>query len=1046
VLATVMTLALMLFGWIGYVRLPVRELPDVEFPVVSVVTVLPGASPEVMEKEVTEILEEEINTIEGIKTLTSASSEEVSAITVEFTLDRDIDTAAQDVRDKISRVRDDLPDDTEEPRVNKIDLDARAIMWLSLNSPTADLRTLSDYADRVVKERLQRLPGVGSILIGGEKRLAVRIRLDAARLAAYQLTVDDVTAALRRENVEIPSGRVESQQREFVVQTEAQFDTPESFGELIVAYREDAPVRLRQLGRAEAGDENERTLGRFNLRPTMSLGVLKQSAANTVDVARAVRAEAAALAPQLPPGYQLTVAYDSAVFIEDSVREVQDSLLIASVLVVLVIFLFLHTPRSAVIPALAIPSSILATFGVMYWLDFTLNNLTLLALTLVIGVVVDDAIIVLENVHRHLEDGEDRMTAALHGTDEIAFAALAATLTLVAVFLPVAFISGVIGRFFYEFGVSVAVSVLVSLFVALTLTPMLCSRLLVVDEPRGVFRVFEQALARFAAAYRRALETALDHRAAIVGIAVASVVGSAGLYLLLGKEFVPPEDRSGFMIALETPEGSTLEHHDRLQRRIEEILHAAPEIRAASSFVGVSQGGPGAVNQGAIFTRLHPPGERARSQAELIADLRHRFAEVPGIRAFIVAFSGLPTGQRGGKPFQFVVQHPEFAVLRQAEAALVARLRDAPGFTDVDSNLRLNKPEVRVRIDRDKAASLGVSTADVANTLRVLLGGATVTDFKRGNERYDVIVQLEAADRTAPAQLGRLYVRTRGGNLVQLASLLQVEEGVGPSSLNHYNRRRSVIVDANLVDKPLGTALAEAQQIARTILPPGASTEKAGESRDFAESFSSLFFAFALAVVAVYLVLAAQFESFVHPFTILLTLPLALLGAFASLALFGMTINIYSFIGLVMLIGLVTKNSILLVDCANRLREDGHGLRDAVVQAGALRLRPILMTAISTLFGVLPVALGLGAGAEGRRPLGVAVVGGIIVSTLLTLVVIPVVYTLLDEALVRLRARPPGGAAASGRSAAHAVSDTGTARASRTADRSATEATTRSGR
>jgi multidrug efflux pump len=1009
VLATVMTVALMLFGWIGYVRLPVRELPDVEFPIVSVVTVLPGASPEVMEKEVTEVLEEEINTIEGIKTLTSASSEQVSAITIEFNLDRDIDVAAQDVRDKIARVRGDLPDDTEEPRVSKVDLDARAMMWLSLNSATADLRALSDYADRVVKERLQRLPGVGSIIIGGEKRLAVRIRLDAERLGAYQLTVKDVTAALRRENVDIPSGRVESQQREFVVQTEAQFDTPESFGDLIVAYRSDTPVRLRQIGSAEAGDENERTLGRFNLRPTISVGVLKQSAANTVDVARAVRAEVAGLQPALPPGFQLIVAYDSAVFVEDSVREVQDSLLIAGVLVVLVIFLFLHTPRSALIPAIAIPSSIVATFGVMYWLDFSLNNLTLLALTLVIGVVVDDAIIVLENVHRHLEDGEDRMTAALRGTDEIAFAALAATLTLVAVFLPVTVITGVIGRFFYEFGVAVAVAVLVSLFVALTLTPMLCSRLLDVDEPRGIFRVFEQQVTRFAATYRRLLVRALDHRATVVGIAVASIAGSALLYAWLGKEFVPPEDRSGFMIVLETPEGSTLEHHDHLQRRIEEILADTPEIRAASSFVGVSQGGPGAVNQGAIFTRLYPPDERARGQDDVIAELRRRFATVPGIRAFIVAFSGLPTGQRG-KPFQFVVQHPEFATLKQAESALVARLHEVPGFTDVDSNLRLNKPEVRIRIDRDKAASLGVSTSDVANTLRVLLGGATVTDFKRGNERYDVIVQLQARDRAVPAHLGRLYVRTRAGGLIQLATLLQIEEGVGPSALNHYNRRRSVIVDANLIDTPLGTALDRAQAIAREILPPGATTEKAGESRDFAESFSSLLVAFVLAVVAVYLVLAAQFESFVHPFTILLTLPLALFGAFASLAAFGMTVNIYSFIGLVMLIGLVTKNSILLVDCANRLREEGHPLRDAVVEAGALRLRPILMTAISTLFGVLPVAFGLGAGAEGRRPLGVAVAGGLVVSTLLTLVVIPVVYTLFDEILERARARSSGGA------------------------------------
>jgi multidrug efflux pump len=1004
VLATVLTIGLTLFGWIGWTKLSVRELPDVDFPVVSVVTVLPGANPEVVEKEVTEVLEEEINAIEGIKTLTSQSLEQVSLITVEFDLDRDVNVAAQDVRDKIARVRDDLPEDAEESVVSKVDLDAQAIMWMSLNAPTRNLRVISDYAETVVKERLQRVPGVGSIIVGGQKRFAVRIRLDAQRLAAYRLTVDDVVQALRRENVEIPSGRIESRAREFVVKTEGSFPSPEAFNQLVIAFREDAPVRLHQVGTAGEGDENERGLGRFNLTPTISLGVLKQSNANTVAVAQAVRTEVEAMQAALAPGYRLQIAFDAAVFVEESVREVEQSLLLAGLLVVLVIVLFLHTPSSALIPAVAIPVSTVATFGFMYFLDFSINNLTLLALTLSIGIVVDDAIIVLENVHRHMEEGEDRLTAARRGTDEIAFAAIAATVSLVAVFAPVAFISGIIGRFFYEFGVAVAVSVVVSLFVALTLTPMLCSRVLALDTPRGVFRVFEQLVAWLAASYRRLLARALAHRALIAALAGASVLASAGLFALLGKEFVPPEDRAGFMVVLESPEGSTLDYHDRLQRRAEVILSETPEVRAASAFIGLSQAGPGAPNRGVIFTRLHPRRERARGQQEVIAELRERFAGIPGIRVFVIAFSGLQTGG-GGKPFQFVIQHPDFAALKLHSDRLLERIRQLPGFTEVNSNLRLDKPELRVRLDRDKAAALGVSASDVADTLRVLLGAAKVSKFKRGNERYDVFVQLEETDRLSPAQLGQIYTRARSGELVQLASLVDVAEGVGPSSLHHYNRRRSAIIDANLRDKALGTALDEVGALAREMLPPGFTTAVAGESKDFAESFSSLLFTFALAVVTVYLVLAAQFESFVHPFTILLTLPLAVVGAFAALAALGMTLNVYSFIGVVMLVGLVTKNSILLVDYANRQRDEGRPVTEAVLEAGAVRLRPILMTALSTLVGTLPVAIGLGAGAESRRPLGVAVVGGLTVSTLLTLVVVPVVYTLIDDARAILAAR-----------------------------------------
>lgn len=1008
VLATVLSLVLILFGSIGYSNLSVRELPNIEFPTVSIVTVLPGASPEVVEKEVTEVLEEAVSTIEGIDTLTSSSVEQVSNIEIQFDLDRDIDLAAQDVRDRVARARSQLPLDTDEPVVSKIDLDARAILWISLNGDRASLRDLSSYADNVVKERLQRLPGVGSVPIGGEKRLAIRIYLDASRLGAHRLTVNDVVEALRRENVEIPSGRVESHAREFVVKTEGEISSAEEFEDLIVAYRDDVPVRLREVGRAIEGDEGERSLARFNLRPHVSVGIIKQSNANAVTVARAVRAEVDAMQSLLPPGYHMTVSYDGARFIEESVAEVQEALLIAGLLVVLVIFLFLHTPRSALIPAITIPTSLLATFGAMYFFGFTINSLTLLALTLSIGVVVDDAIIVLENAHRHMEDGRPRREAALIGTNEIAFAAIASTLTLVAVFVPVAFIQGVIGRFFFEFGVTVAVCIVASSVVALTLTPMLCSRLLKQDAPRGVFAWFESGIAVLAERYRGLLVWSLDHRAVVAcgsGVLVACAVG---LFFLVGQEFVPPEDRGGFLVIIESPEGSTLAHHDRLQIQVEKILDDLPEMRAGTAFIG-SGAGVGATNRGIIFSRLHHRSKRDRSQHEILGMLRSRFAEIPGIRVFATPFSGLPTGSRG-KPLEFVIQNPDFEALQEYTPQIVERVRELDGFTGVDSDLRINKPELRVRIDRNKAAALGVSVADIANTLRILLGGADVTKFRHGNERYDVIVQLSEEDRETPQQIENLYVRSRGGALVQLANVIDVAENVGPSSLNHYNRRRSVVIDANLQGKPLGTALAEVQAVAAEVLPPGFTTAVSGESKEFEESFDGLAFTFVLAIVAVYLVLAGQFESFVHPFTILLALPLALFGALGLLVSLDMTLNIYSFIGMVMLVGLVTKNSILLVDYAGRLRAQGESAREAVLRAGVVRLRPILMTALSTLFGILPIAIGLGAGAESRRPLGVVVAGGIIASTILTLVVVPVFYTLVDEALERSAARLRRGA------------------------------------
>ncbi len=995
VLATVLSLFLVVFGLIGWSRLSVRELPDVEFPVVSVLTVLPGGSPEVVEKEVTEILEEAVNTVEGIRVLSSSSSDEVSQISIEFELDRGIDAAVQDVRDRVAGVRGELPEEVEEPVVAKNDLDDRAIVWMSLNSDSASLQEISDHAEDVLKERFQRLPGVGRVLLGGRKRFALRVRVDADKLAGHGLAISDVLRALARENVEIPAGRIEGPQREFVVQTEGSLSSLEAFRRLRVLDRGGRVVRLAEVAKVEAGDEGDRNLARFNLHPHVSIGIVKQSRANTVAVAQAVRAEMVRARPDLPPGYRLEPSFDSAVFVEESIAEVEEALLLAVVLVVAVIWLFLHGFRSALIPALAIPVSVLTTFGVLELLGFSINTLTLLGLALSVGVVVDDAIIVLENVYRHVQAGQSPFRAAIEGTGEIAFAAIAATLSLVVVFLPVAFVSGVVGRFFVEFGVTIVVAVVASGFVALTLTPMLCSRLLQREgEPRGLARAFESGLGRLTEAYRRGLERALDApRGTVIGAFVVLAV-TVALALLLGREFVPSEDRGGFMVMLESPEGSTIEHHDRLQWQIEKVLADIPEVRTATAFIGLSAAGRGAVNRGVIFVRLVDRAQRTRSQDELIAEFRARSGEVPGILAFATPFSGLPIGGRG-KPLQFVVQSADFKALRDHSGRLLEAMRGIAGIVGADSDLRIAKPELAVRIDRDRAAEQGVDASEIGEALRAMLGGVAATRYRSGNHRYDVIVQLEDEDREVPDQILALQVRGEGGRLVSLGNLVEVTEEIGPSAVNHYNRRRSVVLDANLVDLPLGEALAEVRRLAREILPAGFTTEVAGESAEFEDVFQSLGFAFLLAVVALYLVLAAQFESFVDPFTVLLALPLAVFGAFLLLAVFGMTLNIYSLVGCILLAGLVTKNSILLVDRANRLIAGGAEVRAALIDAGTTRLRPILMTALSTVLGILPVAVGLGAGAESRRPLGVVVAGGVTTSTVLTLFVVPVFYQFL---------------------------------------------------
>ena len=854
VFATVLSLALLVFGVVGYVRLPVRELPDIEFPIVSVTTVLPGASPEVVETEITEILEEELNGIEGIDIIESTSSEQVSNITLQFDLDRDIDTAAEDVRDRVSRVRSRLPDDAEVPLVAKFDVSAETIMWVAVFSPTRTIFEISDLAEKFVKPRLETLPGVGSVRSGGTNEQAMRIEIDRNLLANYTLTISEVVAALRAQNVEVPSGRVEGQWREFVVKTQGEFNTPEGFATIVLAYRGESPVRLGDVATIRYGFENERTTANYTGVTTTGLGIVKQSQANTLEVAEAVKAALEEIRPQLPDGFDLQIAFDQSPFIAEAVSEVQGAMLTACVLVVFVIFVFLQGFRSTLIPSVAIPVSVITTFGVIYFLGFTINNLVLMALTLVIGVVVDDAIIVLENAYRHMEEGEDRYNAALKASDEIAFAVVATTLTLVAVFVPIAFLGGTVGRLFYEFGITVTVSIGVSAFVALTLTPMLCSRMLALgtSASRGglvgrVAQGFDRALEVLSHRYERALARALRHRVWTVIVVIGTVVLSVLFFFGIGKEFIPQDDRGYFMVSVKTPEGSTMAYQARYQRRVEELLDATPEVRSYFSVVAISRGGPGRVNEGIMFVRMHPVAERKRSAADVLGELRERAAGIPGADVFFFQFNPLQPSS-GSKPLGFVVQHSDFAMLADYSARLRDAVAEIPGLVDVDTNLEVNKPQLDVRISRDKANSLGISASDIADTLRVLLGGDDVTTYKRGNDRFDVMVQLQASDRLRPSDLSAIYLRTSGGEVVPLSNVVDVRESVGPSAVNHYNRRRSVEVDANLDGIDLGHAIAAVSAEAKRLLPEGFTTTLSGESREHVRGSRGLGFTFLLAL------------------------------------------------------------------------------------------------------------------------------------------------------------------------------------------------------
>ncbi|MBK7955789.1 MAG: efflux RND transporter permease subunit [Candidatus Accumulibacter sp.] len=996
VFATVLSLAIMLIGLVSYTRLPVREYPKIDEPVVTVDTTYRGASAEIVESQISKPLEDSLAGIEGVDVITSISRQENSQISVRFKLERNPDSAASDVRDRVSRVRNKLPTDIDEPVIAKVEADANPIIWIAFSSDQHSALEVTDFANRIVKPRLQTLPGAADVRVFGERKFAMRIWLDRDRLAAFNLTPQDVEDALRRQNVEVPAGRIESESREFSVVARTDLTEPAQFAEIIVKQAVDAkgsyPVRIADLGRVEIGAASERSSVRFNGRPAVALGVIKQATANPLELSRALRAELPKVISELPPGMTANIAYDSSVFIDRSIDAVFKTIGEAMLLVLLIIFVFLRNFRATLIPLVTIPVSLIGAFALMLVLGFTINTLTLLALVLAIGLVVDDAIVVLENIYRHIEQGMPRRQAAFQGAQEIGFAVVAMTITLAAVYAPVAFMTGRTGKLFVEFALTLAGAVLVSGFVALTLSPMMCSLLLKHETRHGkVYLWVENFLNAMTRGYRRALTAALARRW-LVMLAFALVAGSNVLLLgALKSELAPIEDRGVIIGVFLGPEGATLDYTDRYARQIEDIYAGTSDVERYF----VVAGNP-TVSQGISFVGLADWKERKRNSAAVVKELFPKFMGIPGVLAFPVLPPSLGQSPRE-RPINFViVTSASYVELEQMTGRILDEVAKNPGFTNVDTDLKLNKPELSVIVNRDKSMDTGVQIETVGRTLETMLGGRQVTRFKREGEQYDVIVQVANADRATPSDIRDIFVRAKDGSMIPLANLLSVDETVSPRELNHFGQRRAVTITANLTPGyAMGEALKFLEETAGRLLPAGYAIDYAGQSREFKLSSSSLALTFMLALAFIYLVLAAQFESFRDPFIIMLTVPLSMTGALLALLLSGGTLNVYSQIGLVTLVGLITKHGILIVEFANQLQEQGRAVRDAVIEASELRLRPILMTTGAMVLGAIPLALGSGAGAESRQQIGWVIVGGLLVGTVFTLFVVPTVYTLL---------------------------------------------------
>jgi len=993
VLATVMSLVVVLLGIVCYQRLPVREYPKIDEPVLTVETKYRGASADVIESRVTKPLEDSLAGIEGVDVLTSISRAENSQITVKFRLERNPDAAAADVRDRVARTRGKLPEDIDEPVIAKIEADANPVIWLAFSSDRLSPLEVTDIASRLVKTRLQTLPGAADVRIFGERRYSMRIWLDRNKLAAYRLTPQDVEDALSRQNIEVPAGRIESRAREFSVVAETDLSRPAQFENVIVRYVSGYPVRIRDLGRVEVAALDERSVVRFNGRPAVALGVIKQATANPLELSNAIREELPRIVADLPEGVSVNIAYDSSVFIDRSIKAVARAILEAIVLVALVIFVFLRSVRATVIPLVTIPVSLVGAFGLMYVLGFTVNTLTLLALVLAIGLVVDDAIVMLENIWRHIEEGMPPVKAALVGSKEIGFAVVAMTLTLAAVYAPVAFMTGRTGKLFIEFALTLAGAVLVSGFVALTLSPMMCSKLLRRTERHGrLYNWIEKGILGMSGGYRRALRWALAHR--ILVLLVAFVLPASAIALLFGslkQELSPTEDRGVLLGVFVGPEGATIQYSDSYATRLEGIYKDTADVTRYFVVAGFPQ-----VSQGVSFIGLKDWDERTRKSHAVVAELAPKLAALPGVLAFPILPPSLGQHFRARPVEVVIVTSASYDDLDRVTNGLVAELGKNPGLINIETDLKLNKPELKVQVNRDRAADAGVQIETVGRTMETMLGGRQVTRFKQNGEQYDVLVQMAPGDRTRPNDISDIFVRGRNEAMVPLSSLVAVRESVAPRELNHFGQRRAATITALLAPGyTLGEALKSIEDAARRQLPPGYALDYNGISREFRVSTGGLYFTFLLALAFIYLVLSAQFESFRDPFIIMLTVPLSMTGALLALKLSGGTLNVYSQIGLVTLVGLITKHGILIVEFANQLQERGRTVLEAVTESAVLRLRPILMTTGAMVLGAIPLAFAHGAGAESRQPIGWVIVGGLLLGTLLTLFVVPTVYSLV---------------------------------------------------
>ena len=992
VFATVLSLLIVLVGAVSFNRLTVREYPKIDEPVVSITTSFSGASSEVMESQVTKVLEDSLAGIEGVDVITSTSRQERSLISVRFGLTRNADAAAADVRDKVTRVRQRLPQGIDEPVIAKVEADAFPVIFLALSSDAHNALQLSEMANTLVKPVLQTAAGAADVLIFGERRFSMRIWLDTDKLASYKLTIQDVEDALRRSNLEVPAGRIESRLREFNVTAATDLQRPQEFAQVVIRTSSGASVRVADVARVQIDSAEERSSVRLNGRDSVGVGVIRQATANPLDLSAGVRELLTKVRPDLPAGVQIEIANDNSVFIDRSIKAVFMTILEASVLVALVIFVFLRTLRASLIPLVTIPVSLIGTFALMALAGFSVNTLTLLALVLAIGLVVDDAIVMLENIYRHIEEGMEPFQAAIKGAREVGFAIVAMTMTLVAVYAPLAFAPGRTGRLFTEFALALAGAVVVSGLVALTLSPMLSSLLLKHNpKPNWFDRGMERGLQSLTRGYGYVLDWTLLHRWLVIAVMIGSAVVSWVVLRDIKRELSPMEDRGVVLVQLNGPDGATLEYTNRYAQAVERTGQSYPEFDRVFANIGNPT-----VAQGNVFLRTKPWEERARTTMEMARDMTPRVAGLPGVTAFPITPPSLGQGFTQ-RPINFVIiTSDSYQNLAQTVRVFQEELAKNPGFVQVDTDLRLNKPEIKLEVDRERAADMGVGVDAIARTVETVLGGRRVTRFKREGEQYDVIVQTNASGRDAPEDIEKVFVRGRADVMIPLSALVKIREVVVPRELNHFGQRRSATITSNLsANYSLGEALDFMDTTAKKVLKPGYATDLNGISREFRSSSDSLTLVFVLALLFIFLVLAAQFESFVDPFVIMLSVPLSMAGALLALQWSGGSLNVFSQIGLITLVGLITKHGILIVEFANQLREQGMDMLGAIKKSATQRLRPIMMTTGAMVLGALPLALATGAGAESRKQIGWVIVGGMSLGTLLTIFVVPTMYTLL---------------------------------------------------